>query len=152
MLVKIINLKLTVLVILAAVLAPVLLNGNNAVHAQPVTQNQTKTTSQQPLERAYSYTAQPGDSYTLLARKAVQTYGLTNEVDIGQDGVIFAETNLTLEARSPELLVGQPINIQESAVKQWVEKAKNLTVAEKAAWGYYIQFVNFDTSQVGETK
>ena len=98
----------------------------------------------------YSYTAQPGDSYTKMARKAVQTYGLTSKVNLTQAGIVFAETNLTRQAGSPELNQGQKVEIKQSDVKSWVDKAKDLTEDQQAAWNFYVPFVDFNTNNVGE--
>ena len=101
-------------------------------------------------DAVYSYVAQPGDSYTEISRKAVQTYGAINKVNASQAGIIFAETNLTLAAGSPELNLGQKVEIKESDIHQWVDKAQDLTDAQESAWNYYVQFVNFNTDSVGQ--
>ncbi|MBI4033864.1 hypothetical protein HY379_02590 [Candidatus Saccharibacteria bacterium] len=106
----------------------------------------------QPADAAYSYIAQPGDSYTKMARKAVQTYGLKNKVNVSPAGIIFAETNLTRGAGSPQLNLGQKVEIKDSTVHDWVDKAQKLTDAQETAWNFYVQFVNFDTKNVGESR
>ena len=85
-----------------------------------------------------------------MARKAVQTYGLKNKVSLSPASIIFAETNLTREAGSPQLNLGQKVEIKESTIHEWVDKAQNLSDAQEAAWNFYVQFVNFDTKNVGE--
>ena len=143
--------KLTVLVLVAAIISPIVIN-NRSVYAQNGDEEVTPSAQEQSANVSYSYVAQPGDSYTKLARKAVQTYGAKYSVDISQAGIIFAETNLSQQAGSPQLNISQKVDIKESVVKDWVDKATRLSDAQKAAWGHYIQFVNFDTSQVGEAK
>jgi hypothetical protein len=118
--------------------------------AQADTPSQTPTAQQAEQPVTYSYVAQPGDSYSHIARKAIQTYGKKTNTNISQAAIIFAETNLTLAAGSPGLVINQKVNIVESVVKQWVEKAKNLTPAQQAAWQYYVQFVDFKTDRVGQ--
>lgn len=103
-------------------------------------------------EAAYSYVAQPGDSYSKIARKAVQTYGIKNKVDLSQSRIMFAETNLTLEAGSPQLIQGQKVAIKESTIKNWVEKAKKLNNEQAAKWDKYTAGVNFNTNKVGEAQ
>ena len=110
------------------------------------TSSEPKAASSDP---SYSYIAQPGDSYTKMARKAIQTYGKKAKVNISQAGIIFAETNLTIQAGSPILEISQKVEFKESVVKSWVEKALKLTDAEKSAWNYYVQFVNFNTDKIG---
>lgn len=101
-------------------------------------------------EPSYEYTAQPGDSYTLMARKAIQTYGITSKTNLSQSQIIYAETLLTQEAGLPQLNVGQKVSIKESTVKSWVEKATKLTDAQKTAWDAYTAGVNFNTNDVGQ--
>ena len=110
------------------------------------TSSEPKAASSDP---SYSYIAQPGDSYTKMARKAIQTYGKKAKVNISQAGIIFAETNLTIQAGSPILEISQKVEFKESVVKSWAEKALKLTDAEKSAWNYYVQFVNFNTDKIG---
>lgn len=109
-------------------------------------------TKEQPQEEGatYNYIAQAGDSYTLMARKAVQTYGINSEVSLNEAQIIFAETNLTQLASSPLLNLGQEVQISESVVKEWVESAQNLSEEEQASWGTYASGVNFNTNAVGE--
>ncbi len=98
----------------------------------------------------YEYTAQSGDSYTLMARKATQTYGLKAEVNLSPAQIIFVETNLTQEAGSPLLDLGEEVQIVEADVIDWVEKAQDLSDSEEAAWAEYVSSVDFNTDNVGE--
>ncbi len=135
-------------------------NLSSTVNAQGLiegdAQEEPAQTEEQPAEESqqagnvYSYVAQPGDSYTLMARKAVQTYGINNEVSLNEAQIIFAETNITQGAGSPLLNVGEEVEISESTVKDWVGQAQNLSEADQAAWAQYAEGVNFNTSAVGE--
>lgn len=98
----------------------------------------------------YNYVAQPGDSYSEMARKAVQTYGKKYNVKLTLGQILFAETNMTQQAGSPYLNQGQQISIQESTVKSWVEKAQKLDAATIALWNQYVPGVDFNTNDVGE--
>ena len=117
-----------------------------------VTNDESKTTEQatSDTDATYSYIAQPGDSYTVLARKAIQIYGINNDVNLSGAQIVFAETNLTLEAGSPILNEGQKVDFSDEHVKNWVEKASKLSDAEQAAWEYYVPYVNFNTNKNGE--
>lgn len=99
---------------------------------------------------SYDYVAQPGDSYSVLARKAVQTYGFEEKVNLSQAQIVAAETNLTLAANSPLLIQGQKVSISKATVQEWVEKAEALTAVQQALWQPYTVGVNFDTSNNGE--
>jgi len=98
----------------------------------------------------YDYVAQPGDSYTKIARKAVQTYGAVKQVNLSQAQIIAAETFLTQEAGSPSLNVGEAVSIKESAVDAAVKKAQGLSEAQLAMWQKYVAGVNFNTDKVGQ--
>jgi hypothetical protein len=120
---------------------------------QSQAQNNTQKSGKQASSNStYSYTAQDGDSYSLIARKAIQTFGLKMKVSLSQAKIIFAETKLTQAAGSPDLTVGQKITVKESDVKNWVDQAKKLTSTQEQAWAYYAQFADFNTNNVGEAK
>lgn len=114
------------------------------------TQSETMGTSTDEASAAlYNYTAQRGDSYTEMARKAVQAYAKQHNSNITQAGIIFAETNLTKSAGSPRLEVGQEIKFAEETLKEWTEKAQALTAAQQASWNKYVSSVNFNTDVIG---
>ncbi|MBL8158892.1 hypothetical protein JNJ66_00360 [Candidatus Saccharibacteria bacterium] len=116
----------------------------------PATQNQNQGHIQNPASQAtYRYTAQAGDSYHTLARKAAQTYGLTQKIEVGKAGIIFVETNLAQAAGSPAVSEGQTVEFSLASLKQWMDAAKNLSAEDKAAWESYVGLVDFNTSQVG---
>lgn len=101
-------------------------------------------------DQSYNYVAQPSDTYSQMARKAIQTYGIVNQVDLSQAQIIAAETNLTIEAGSPYLIVGQKVQINKEDVKNQVDAAKKLTDAQQADWAMYAVGVNFNTDAVGQ--
>lgn len=111
-------------------------------------QQQTEATTS---DESYRYVTQPGDSYSLMARKAIQTYGIENKVDLSLAQIMMAETNLTNEAGEPYLAIGQEVAIAETAVAAWVERAGAISAEAEAAWQYYVQFAEFNTNNVGET-
>lgn len=132
--------------------------------ATPVTtsENEAETTEESASEQndeatseetnTYNYVAQPGDSYSLMARKATQTYGINNSVNLSGAQIIFVETNLTLLAGSPELNLGQNVEINESDVSEWVQKAQDLSEEEIAEWEVYVPGADFNTNSVGESQ
>jgi len=97
----------------------------------------------------YSYVAQPGDSYTAIARKATQTYGKKFNVQLSLAQIIYIETQLTQAAGSPYLNLGQTVTIGEATIKSWVTQAQQLSADAVAAWQYYVPFVDFNTDAVG---
>lgn len=120
--------------------------GNQSEQQKPDEQKQEQS------DITYDYTAQPGDSYSLIARKAVQTYGLVSKTSLSSAQIIYAETNLTLEAGSPQLNEGQKVSLKESSIKSWVEKSQKLSDSTKKAWDVYAQGADFNTDNVGESR
>jgi len=109
-----------------------------------------KAPEQAPASDTYTYVAQPGDSYSLMARKAIQTYGIVNKANLSPAQIIYAETLLTQEANSPHLIRGQQVTIKVATVKNWVDKAGALSDTAKAAWQVYANGVDFNTNRVGQ--
>lgn len=147
--------------LVSVLVASILVVGRGRVVAQELIQSdqseQQQQQEQQPQQseeankdEVYSYVAQPGDSYSLIARKAVQTYGIINKVDLSQSQIIFAETHITQSAGSPLLMKGQKIDVKVSVIKDWVKKAQELTKEQQSAWDVYARRANFDTNKVGQ--
>ena len=111
-------------------------------------QKLTKTTSK-TTNNPYAYTARQGDSYTVLARKAVQTYGIREKVRLSLAQIVAAETFLTNDAGSPSLVVGQKVSFSPDTVHSAMTKAQNLNAAQLAAWQTYVPYVDFDTRDNG---
>jgi hypothetical protein len=141
-----IGFKLTIALVAALALSFALSPANSKILAHEVEEEGSNQ-----ADVVYSYEAQAGDSYTKMARKAVQTYGLKEEINLSPASIIFAETNMTRAADSPELNLGQNIEIEESAIHEWVDKARELSDAAEAAWNEYVRFVDFNTDNVGES-
>lgn len=112
-----------------------------AADKKPATSEQKKT---------YQYAAQAGDSYTQLARKAVQSYGIDNKVNLSLAQIVFAETHLTSNAGFPELNEGETVSFTKESLKATVDHAQKLTADEKAAWEYYVPSIDFNTNAIGE--
>ena len=110
------------------------------------------TTSAEPVTGTYTYVAQSGDSYSVLARKSIQIYGIDNQVALSGAQIIFAETNITQANGSQLLNEGQTVTIEISQVADWVAKAQQLTPEEEAAWAVYVPFTDFNTNAAGEAQ
>ncbi|HXH04882.1 MAG TPA: hypothetical protein VNI82_00450 [Candidatus Nitrosotenuis sp.] len=110
---------------------------------QPADAKQTGSTS-------YRYIAQPGDSYSVLARKAIQTYGIVNKVKLSQAQIVAAESQMALDAGSPLLNEAQGVTFDPIKVKSAVEAAQKLSTADIAAWQVYVPEVNFNTNANGQ--
>ncbi|MDZ7786477.1 MAG: hypothetical protein U5L95_05145 [Candidatus Saccharibacteria bacterium] len=124
-------------------------------------QNEDAQAQQQPAanqeegeqsDGQYSYVAQNGDSYTEIARKAVQTYGINNNVELSEAQIVYAETTLTQEANAPLLNLGEQVSFNEDTLQSTVESATELSEDAEQNWQYYVQFVDFNTDAVGEAR
>lgn len=98
----------------------------------------------------YSYTANSGDTYTQLVRKAVQTYGITHDEDVGVGRIIAIETRVAEQSGWPVLNEGQAVSFSEGLVKAWIDEATQLSDADLAAWATYAPYIDFDTRGIGE--
>lgn len=98
----------------------------------------------------YSYIANSGDTYAQFVRKAVQTYGLKYDENLGVGRIIAIETRVSEQSGWPLLNEGQTVSFSEGLVKAWVDEAKRLSDADVAAWATYAPYVNFDTRGIGE--
>lgn len=115
--------------------------------AKPAASNTKKSSTDKTV---YHYVAQPGDSYTQMARKAVQTYGKVHHVNLQNAQIIYIETNMTQADGSPLLNLGQKVDVSAQTIEDWIAKAQKLTPEQLAAWQYYVQFVDFNTDHVGQ--
>ena len=111
--------------------------------------DQPTATQAAAISSSYTYTAKPGDSYSVLARKAVQTYGLKNHIALSGAQIIAAEAFLTTQAGSPELNEGQQVAIAINSVQSAVASAQKLSPDEQALWDTYTQDVEFNTNLNG---
>lgn len=123
-----------------------------SVAAEVPTAVTTSTDAVEAQEGTYDYVAQPGDSYSLMARKAVQTYGIESSTNLSGAQIIYVETNATQAAGSPVLNLGDKVSISRQLISEWSEKAKSLTQEEQSAWQVYANNANFSTDFVGEPR
>lgn len=65
---------------------------------------------------ATSFIAQPGDSYTQLARQAIAKYVADNKVLVSNDSLLNVEVALVNEAGSPYLEIGDQVTISHSQI------------------------------------
>lgn len=141
-------------VILMAMLAVSFMPQNQVSAHETLAQTSENESNEEAAEandnENYEYVAQPGDSYSQMARKALQTYGIETDGQIGAAGILFAETNIAHEAGWPMLNEGQTVTMSKESVKKWFDMAAKLTAEEKANWQYYVPFVDFNTNHVGE--
>ena len=97
----------------------------------------------------YTYNARMGDSYTVLARKAIQAYANETKTKLSQAQIIAAETQLTITAGAPLLEIQQKVTMAKNTISLAVSAAQKLTADEQAAWQAYVPYVDFDTSKNG---
>lgn len=121
-------------------------------HSHEVAQADTEQSDEDDNDAPYRFTAQSGDSYTKIARKSVQIYGINNNVNLSQAQIVAAETFLTSGAGFPAINEGAVVELNADTVKAAVEKAQGLDDAAKARWEKYVPSVDFNTNNVGEAR
>ena len=92
----------------------------------------SKTSSKSDQPGSYTFTAQPGDSYTLFARQAIQQSKSGAKLSSAQK--VAAETKLAVTANWPAIKLGQTVTIDATDLKQAIDFAINLSPAELSAW------------------
>lgn len=120
-------------------------------HSEEVAQTEGENNEEQAEEaKTYTFTAQSGDSYSLIARKSIQIFGYDNQKSLSEAQIIAAETWLTQEAGSPELNEGQEVALGSGSINSAVEKALALSDEQEALWQPYADSADFNTNNVGE--
>lgn len=135
---------------------------DNEDHSVGTEVAQAETTNEAPAEEnndnnqettaTYRFTAQPGDSYSVIARKSIQIYGIEQELPLSESEIIAAETWLTKDAGSPRLHLGQEVILDVSDVQAAVQRAQGLSDEAEALWTPYAAHANFNTDSVGEAR
>lgn len=85
----------------------------------------------------YNYTAAAGDSYSLLARQAIDDYATNTTTGLTNAQRVAAESTIVSDAGFPELRVGQAVSFYGDDVKAAVEASKQLSAAQLALWQPY---------------
>jgi len=148
---KVLTLSLSTVFAVSVMVGVAVILPKTATAAEATPAPKTSSSATNSPEKTYNYVAQPDDTYSQMARKAIQTYGLNNKVNLSKAEIIAAETNITIQAGSPILALGQKVAIKESVVKDWVAKAQKLTPTQESAWNVYTFGVNFNTNTVGQS-
>lgn len=100
-----------------------------ASHQDPAsTRSKTNTNTNPSTTKTFTFVAQPGDSYTLLARQAIASYLDQNQISATDQQKLIAEINLTNSAGAPYLEIGDQISIQSSDIaKQFPSATATVT-------------------------
>lgn len=80
------------------------------------TKTNTNTNTDLSTTKAFTFVAQPGDSYTLFARQAIASFLAQNQIFATDQQKLIAEINLTNSAGAPYLEIGDQISIQSSDI------------------------------------
>jgi hypothetical protein len=127
---------------------------SNAVNPASTTPSTTDNTSANSSEQtapenkftessSYSYTAQPGDSYTLLARDTIKQHTSKQNITLSPEQAVAAETFVVEAAGAPSLEVGQKVIIANEAIVLAVTEVQKLTAEEQANWSAYSAVIKF---------
>ncbi len=98
--------------------------------ASPTEQPQASTPP--ATSDAYSYTAQPGDSYTAFARAAVGDYAKAHSISLSPADALNAEIALANAAGLPELEIGQKVTIATQDIARVVPSTDSQAKASGA--------------------
>ena len=81
-----------------------------------------------------AYTAQPGDSLTILARRTVADYLVSLQKNLNPAQKVYAETVLVQANNPRRLAVGERVEFNLSQVESIIVQAGQLSPARQAAW------------------
>ncbi len=85
-----------------------------------------------------------GDSYTLVARRAVSDYVGTMSDSLYTKGQrLYVETQLASKIKKESLLAGMTIDIKAQDIKDLFEQTKTLTAYQLKRWETYAKNVKF---------
>jgi len=102
-----------------------------------------KDTPEAPSKTTYSFTAESGDSYALLARKAIDEYSKSTNTALNPEQRIAAETFIISDAGFPAIDTNQQVSFSYDTVKGAVTKATGLSPAELQNWQPYATLAGF---------
>lgn len=91
----------------------------------------------------YQFTARPGDSLSLITRRAIQVYAKAQKVELSPAQAIFCETRLTQQLGNREIEIGEQINVPFKDLEACVAASRELTDAQREAWNTYAGQVDF---------
>lgn len=107
-------------------------NTADAKDKNQVTQQPANTPKAKPS--SYTYTVQEGDSYSIIARRAISEHG-GSSLNAAQK--IAAEAKLIEQAGWPEVDAGQSVKIDSTALSQAISSARSMTADEQQMWQSY---------------
>ena len=83
---------------------------------------------------SYTYIVQEGDSYSIIARRAISEHGGSS---LSSAQKIAAEAKLVEQAGWPEVDAGQSVKIDGTALSQAISSARSMTADEQQMWQSY---------------
>lgn len=126
---------------------------DSAQRQESSTDTSEESKKQKPVQKAdYTYTAVLGDSYTALARDAINKYSTENNIKITDDQVLATEVQLANEAGSPMLDVGQTVSIPQSSLSSVIPKNESAVVGNVSQDKDKVDTKNFEaTAKIGDS-
>ncbi len=115
-------------------------SSSQAKEASPKSVEKDKATR---TTKDFSFTAVSGDSYCLLARRAISEYAANAKLNLLPTQRIAAETTLTAAADFPQINVGQVVNYTAASIKDAVSASQMLSEAQLASWLPYANLAEF---------
>jgi hypothetical protein len=99
----------------------------------------------------YEFVAQPGDSLTVLVRRALQLYQQSKNITLGSGAEMYTETNVTQSLGNGLLEVGQPVSVPASLLQQYIDSSQGLTPDQNDNWAHYAETASFQLDTVTPT-
>lgn len=113
-------------------------------------QPQNSETSKPVTENAvYEFVTPNGCSLSLLTRRALQIYDQQkDDISLNPAAAMYAETNIVQRLGSRLLEVNERVSIERSILEEYVNRSKELSTAQLAAWQDYADQADFNLSYI----
>lgn len=128
--------------------------GKGAPDTAPQTQSQTQTQNQAQAGTGndYQFVARPGDSLSILVRRAIQLYAADKKLTLSPAAAMYCETNVTQRLGSRWLEVSEVVNVPAGLLQQFADSSKSLTPQQISDWTVYANNADFAIDDIKPTK
>lgn len=101
--------------------------------------------SNQAISVDFKFIAEPCDNLTKLVRRSLLVYDdQNNQIELTEEGIVFAETNIVQMLGAYMLDIGDEVVIDAELVEKYAMESLGLSESQVAAWSIYVPVVDYD--------
>ncbi len=116
-----------------------------------VTVPESDDTQTEDENNAFTYTAQAGDSLSVIVRDALRRFSADREEQMSNAARMYCETTIVQDMGARLLEIGETVTVARDNLEQCAEASANLTEAQVAGWNQYAAQANLDAERVEPT-